>query len=70
MKTFRILEDGDQYWQGRAYDADHALERCYDDGGPGSLVKVTIEKWGKVKLSRALRAPGWVKVWEGQYCVN
>lgn len=67
MKSFRILENGEPYWHGRAYDTDHALEKCYDDGGPGSLVSVTVEEWATVKLGSILRGKGWVKRWKGQY---
>ncbi len=67
MNTYRILENGEPYWQGRAHDCDHALERCYDDGGPGNLVTIEIQEWAKVQISSTMRAPGWVRRWEGQW---
>lgn len=67
MKTYRILENGEQYWIGEARDVDHALEKCYDDGGPGSLVKVGVEIWGKVKVASWCKVGGWIKCWEGTY---
>lgn len=67
MKRFRVSEDGEVYWTGKAYDVDHALEKCYDDGGPGSLVTVKVEAEGQVKISSTMSEPGWVKQWEGQY---
>ena len=70
--TFRITEkyasgETGVFWQGSAYDADHALEKAYDDGGPGSLVTLIIEYWGRVEYSRELSGPGWVHCYTGPY---
>lgn len=63
--TFRVLESGEEVWRGTAYDEDNALDKCFFDENPGNLT-YTLEKWGKVKYSRELSGPGWVKVWNGR----
>ena len=68
MKTYRISEDGEHYWTGRAFDMYHALEKCYDDGGPGSLVTVTVEVSALIKVTKRIETMGWRKIWQGQYC--
>lgn len=66
---FRILENYDgechQLWSGAAYDVDDAIERCYDDGGPGSYVEVTVQRLERVKLTRSISSKGWVTKWKG-----
>lgn len=70
MNEFRILEKtGTQkrlFWQGRAFDADSAIERAYSSGGPGKRVVCIVEMWGVVNVTKTLQVPGWVRVWIGR----
>lgn len=61
-----MLEDGEQAWQGMAYDVESAEEKCFYDDGPFSLVKYTLQKWGRVKLSSQISGDGWVTVYQNE----
>ena len=68
---FRILEtygtDGPhEVWRGAAYDPDHALERAYDDETAGGFVTLTVERWGRVKVTQSIRIAGWAHEWTGR----
>jgi hypothetical protein len=66
-KLFRMLdESGEVTWQGQAYDVDHAEERCFFDESPGSLERFTLQRWGRVKLSRSITSDGWVTIYKNQ----
>jgi hypothetical protein len=45
MKWYRMLEGGEQYWAGRAYDANHAEERAFWEDEPGSYPRYTLQRW-------------------------
>lgn len=62
MYTYRVLEDGEETWRGRAYDPSDALEKFFSIGDeePSSLIRYTVEVWGTVKVSSSMSAPGWV----------
>lgn len=62
---YRIQEDGDTYWTGRAYNPEHALELAYDDGGPGSCIALTVQRHASKKLPGGCRVPYWKTVWTG-----
>lgn len=66
MTTYRMLEDGEESWRGKAHDVEHAEEKCFYDEPPGSLVRYTLQRWGTVKFSKQLSGPGWVTVYENQ----
>ncbi len=66
MTTYRMLADGEQEWSGRASDSAHAEEKCFYDESPGSLVRYTLQRWGKVKISSTMSHPGWVDVYKNQ----
>ena len=63
MDTYRILEDGEQIWQGRAYNSEHAEEKAFADEVPGSLNRYTLQSWGQVKVSSQIKTGGWVTVY-------
>lgn len=63
---YRMLADGEQEWQGRAWDTEHAEERCFYDEEPSSLIRYTLQKWGRVKLSSQIWGEGWITVYENQ----
>lgn len=66
---YRVLENGEEAWRGKAFDADHALERYADYcDGAGSLVDLKLEKLGTVNLTKSGSHKGeaWSKVWEGR----
>jgi len=67
-KLYRMLQDGGEVWRGKAYDTEHAEERCFAvwDECPGSLERYTLQYWGKVKISRTMTDDGWVTVYENQ----
>ncbi len=68
--TFRMLQDGEEVWRGKAYDAEHAEARFFDawDESPGSLERFTLQRWGLVRVASWSwsRIPGWVNVYENQ----
>ena len=57
MKTYRLLENGEVFWQGRAHDPEHAAEKAFWDEQPASLCRYTLQYWGKVN---------WVTVYKNQ----
>lgn len=63
-----MLQDGEEVWRGKAYDAEHAEERFFDawDESPGSLERYTLQRWGLVRVASWSRIPGWVTVYENQ----
>lgn len=65
-----MLQDGEEMWQGRAYDIEHAEDRCFYHDSPGSLERYTLQRWGKVKVSREISVDGWVTVYENQSLVG
>jgi hypothetical protein len=74
-QLYRILEtygnDGPhEYWRGAAFDPDEALERAYDDETSGGFVTLTIERWGTVKFSSAIKGKGWVHEWTGRLAAD
>ncbi len=70
MKTtlYRMIDSatGETVWSGRACDADHAEEKCFWDESPGTLERFTLQKWGRVKLSRQITGAGWITVYRNQ----
>jgi hypothetical protein len=66
MSFYKIQENGEDFWTGRAQDVDGAIEKCYADDSPGSLVDITVLVWGSVKLSTEIRSKGWKKCWSGR----
>ena len=61
-----MLEDGEETWRGMAYDVESAEEKCFCDDGPFSLVKYTLQKWGRVKFSKQISGEGWVTVYQNE----
>lgn len=61
-----MLENGEQFWSGKAWDAEHAEERCFYDEEPGSLVKYTLQKWGTKKISHSMTMQDWITVYENE----
>ena len=61
-----MLEDGEVSWVGQAFDAEFAEERCFYDEEPSSLVKYTLQKWGRVKLTKEISGDGWITIYENQ----
>lgn len=61
---FLIRENGGDYARVTAYDVEHALEKTYNDGGPGSLVEIEVLRWEKVKMG-SFRFDKWVSKWSG-----
>lgn len=66
MKTFRLLEDGEEIWRGKACDVEHAEEKAFWDETPGSFQRYTLQRWGSVKISSTMKAAGWVTVYAEQ----
>ena len=46
LKRYRMLENGEVSWTGRARNPEHAEERCFHDEEPGSLVRYTLQVEG------------------------
>ena len=61
-----MLEDGEESWRGMAYDVESAEEKCFYDEEPASLVKYTLQKWGRVKLTKEISDDGWITVYENE----
>jgi hypothetical protein len=66
MNTYRILQNGECIWQGRAYDPEHAEEKCFDDETPGGFERFTLQVWGTVRLSKSMRGKDWKTVYTDQ----
>ena len=66
MDSYRMLADGEQEWIGKARDVEHAENKCFYDEPPDSLVRYTLQKLGRVKISSTLTQPGWVTVYKDQ----
>ena len=64
--TFRMLCDGEEEWRGAAFDVEHAEERCFYDEPPATCSRYTLQKWGRVKLTRSISALGWVTIYKNQ----
>jgi hypothetical protein len=64
--TFRMLCDGEEEWRGAAFDAEHAEERCFYYEPPAASSRYTLQKWGRVKLTRQISTAGWVTVYKNQ----
>ena len=47
LKRYRMLENGEVFWTGRARNPEHAEERCFHDEEPGSLVRYTLQYWSE-----------------------
>jgi hypothetical protein len=60
---FRIWQDGNLFWEGRAYDVEHAEEKCFSDDSPGSLERFTMHKGNACKKTGITR---WVCVYENE----
>lgn len=67
MKFYRLLEDGEEIWRGKALDIEHAEERAFWSEQPGSLCRYTLQYWGQVKISSEMKTAGWVTVYENQH---
>ncbi len=63
---YRMLADGEQEWSGYAWDTEGAENKCFYDEEPSSLVKYTLQKWGRVKLTREISGDGWITVYENE----
>lgn len=61
-----MLENGEIFWSGYAYDTEQAEEKCFYDESPGSLVKYTLQKWGTKKISQSMTMNDWVTVYENE----
>jgi hypothetical protein len=48
-KWYRMLENGEQYWTGKAFDPEHAEERAFWDEEPGSYPRYTLQQWNGKK---------------------
>jgi hypothetical protein len=59
MKTYRILENGEQIWHGLAHNPDDAIERCFDDELPGAMCRYTLQEYRMIKLSKSNKGMGW-----------
>lgn len=57
MKTYRMLENGEEVWRGKAWDVEHAEEKIFWDESPCMYIKYTLEYWNKEK---------WVTVYENE----
>ena len=69
-QLYRMLADGEQEWSGRAFNTEHAEERCFFNEEPGSLVKYTLQKWGRKKISSTMTMENWITVYENQSLVG
>ena len=65
-----MLADGEQEWSGRAFNTEHAEERCFFDEEPNSLVKYTLQRWGNKKISSSMTMKDWITVYENQSLVG
>ncbi len=63
---YRMLADGEQEWSGKAWDTEHAEERCFFHEEPSSLVKYTLQKWGTKKISSTMTMQDWITVYENE----
>jgi len=59
MKNFRIFEDKELYWEGKARDPEHAEERAFWDDQPGALCRYTLQEHRKIRLSKSNWGMGW-----------
>ena len=66
LTPYRMLAAGEQEWSGNARDTEHAEEKCFWDELPGSLVRYTLQKWGRVKFGKSISGPGWVTIYGNQ----
>jgi hypothetical protein len=66
INTYRLLEDGEELWRGKAYDAEHAEEKAFSDEPPGSIPRYTLQRRGVVKLSRQIQSMGWITVYKDE----
>lgn len=65
-----MLENNEPTWHGKARDTEHAEEKCFWDESPASLVRYTLQYWGKVKLSSSIKGDGWVTVYKDECLRN
>jgi hypothetical protein len=49
LKRYRMLENGEVFWTGRARNPEHAEERCFSDEEPGELVRYTLQVFEDVE---------------------
>lgn len=67
MDFYRMLDtEGNEIWRGKAHDVSHAEERCFSDESPGSLERFTLQRWGRVKLTKQIKTDGWVTVYRNE----
>lgn len=59
MKNFRIFENNELFWQGKARDPEHAEEKAFWDDQPGGLCRYTLQEYRKIQLSKSIRGMGW-----------
>ena len=45
MKWYRMMESGEHYWNGKAYNPAHAEELAFWDEEPGSYPRYTLQRW-------------------------
>jgi hypothetical protein len=63
LETYRLLEDGEETWKGKAYSPEQAEERAFFDESPSSQIKYTLQRWGRVQVSRENHVLGWVTLY-------
>lgn len=61
---YRVLEDGEQIWSGKAFSEDEALELAL--GEETSNLTYEIQRWGNKKISRSMSMKDWVFCWRGK----
>lgn len=66
MNHYRIREDGEIAWQGKATDADDALERFFEDEDPSPSIFYTVEVFGEVQFSKTIKGKGWTTAFSGR----
>ncbi len=63
-QLYRILEDGEQIWQGKAWSENKALELALGEETGDSLYE--IQRWGDKKISSVASMKDWIFCWRGR----
>lgn len=70
---FRLLQHDrgslEPVWTGKAYDAQHAIERAFYDETPGSLERYDIQVWSTAKIYSGIAGTGHWKTLETNVCL-
>jgi hypothetical protein len=65
MQTYRLLEDGEEVWRGRAESVDDALDKAFTSEDVDECF-LAVEGWQKQLIAREMKAYGWVRLWSGR----